>query len=631
VQLSPSTLILEDDPILRARPEIVTERPTLPFDLDWDEAQRQARERAFYERIRSTPPGYYIGQWANPYRGGELEYLVDRSDRFVGMLMPTRAGKGVSFVFPNALSFTHSLFVNDPKKELCYGSAWWRKYKLGQRIFIVDPFAMDGRNARFNPMAEVRVRTDYEEIDALNLAQAIVDPDGSGFEGESGIWKKRARALLTALILHILYCDRYREKSLRSVVAFLTEPGRPLAEKYNEMLRYEHDPDFARGWVVTGMLTKTHPIVAQTIQEQIDRPEGEAGSVLSETMSYLFPYRTQLFADNTATSDFAIADIMRGPVPATVYYCVTPDNLEIARAYTRLFLNLLIKRNVGPLSFDANARPEKPYRYKLGMILDEFTSSLGRLDIFARELAYIAGYGLKPAIIIQDQQQLSEVYGQYENITSNIHTQIFGAVNNQATAKLLSEMMGMRHVTKRAPGIIGGGKQPHAWVEEAIPLLSASEARKIPNDEAILRMAHMNPIPIKKLKYYKDDSAFAQRVRKADFASDRIPRELQTGFEERRRQELDARISASRRINDLRNLGEIQVHTVEDPNEKRQKERLLGAGGAAGAAPSSPAPTIPGASGTAASPDPSGVKKGSAARSAIDELGDDDVIEDDDE
>jgi type IV secretion system protein VirD4 len=623
VLLSTSSLILEDDPILRARPEITVDRPTMPFDLDWDDQERQRRETAYYEHIRNESPGYYIGEWANPYRGGEREYLIDRSDRFVGMLMPTRAGKGVSFVFPNALSFTHSLFVNDPKKEVCYGTAWWRKYKLGQRIFIVDPFAMDGRNARFNPMAEVRLRTDYEEIDALNLAQAIVDPDGSGFEGESGIWKKRARALLTALVLHILYCDRYREKSLRSVVAFLTEPGRPLAEKYNEMLRYEHDPDLARGWVVMGMLTKTHPIVAQSIQEQIDRPEGEAGSVLSETMSYLFPYRTQRFADNTATSDFAIADIMRGPVPATVYYCVTPDNLEIARAYTRLFLNLLIKRNIGPLSFDANARPEKPYRYKLGMILDEFTSSLGRLDIFARELAYIAAYGLKPAIIIQDQQQLNEVYGQYENITSNIHTQVFGAVNNQATAELLAKIMGERTYYRKPRGTMKAMRD-QAWVPESGPLLTASQARRIPSDEAILRMAHMPPVPIKKLKYYAEDSSFSQRVRRADFASDRIPRELQTGFEERRRQELEARVSAMRRIDDLRNLGEIQVHTVApDPNEKRQKERLLGGSTAGAAAP----PAGP----AAASPDPSGVMKGSAARSAIDELGADDVYEEDQE
>ena len=97
---------------------------------------------------------------------------------------------------------------------------------------------------------------------------------------------------------------------------------------------------------------------------------------------------------------------MNGPVPASLYLTISPDSLETYKPYLRLFLNLLINRNVGPLSFGADARPIKSYVWKLGMILDEFTSTLGELTIFATQLAFIAGYGIKPAIIVQDEQQL---------------------------------------------------------------------------------------------------------------------------------------------------------------------------------------------------------------------------------
>ena len=518
----------EPDAILRHRPEFVTERPTLPADVDPDELRRRAD---WYAAVEKSKPGYILGRWLNPHRRGESVYVVDRSDRFCGLFMPTRSGKGVSFAFPNALSWSQSLFLNDPKRELCAGTAWWRRHGLGQRIFIIEPFATDGRNARFNPLAEIRKGTKYEETDAANIATAIVDPDGSGFDGDAGVWKKRARTLLQGLILHVLYTDEYREKSLRTVDAILSDTSTDIKSKYQRIKSAIHDPEGRMFWRnhLTGEPTRTHPVVAASMQDQIDRPEGEGGSVKSEMQSFTEVYRNPVLGDNSANSDFTIADVMDGAAPATVYFVVTPDSLELCKPYIRLFLNLLINRNVGAISFAMDGRQKKIHRYKLGMILDEFTSTLGRLDVFARQLAFVAGYGIKPVVIVQDMEQLIETYGQNQNVVSNLHTLVFGATNNLNSAEFFSKVCGDATFYRAH-----GRGQQYQTTPEGVPLISPSQTTRIPRDEAVVKMAHYHPLPVKKLKYYADDSNFSEKVRRADFASDRLPVELQAGYELRR-------------------------------------------------------------------------------------------------
>lgn len=514
----------DPDPILVKRPEIEEDRPHAPRDLDPEFMSRYA---GFYARAHSIVPAYVLGSYINPYRR-ESVVLSDRSDRFLLLGMPTRSGKGVSFGFPNALGsggagWHHSLFINDPKKESCAGTAHFRKFVLGQRIFIVEPFATDGRNARFNPLAQIRLCTRYEVTDAMAIATAIVDPDGAGFDGDSGVWKKRARTLMTGVILHILYSPDIPEKSLRSVDAFFSDWSSPVSEKYQRMKTAIHDPEGIMGWQLNGRPTRTHPVVAFAAHDQAERPEGEAGSVKSEMQSFTEIYRNPTLAENTATSDFSIGDIMDGPVPATVYFVVTPDTVEICKPYIRLFLNLLINRNTGALTFDKNARPEAPHRWKLGMLLDEFSSTLGRLTIFANQLAFVAGYDIRPAVIVQDQSQLRAMYqAEADNIVSNMHTLMFGATNNEASQKFYSNLCGSRTYAERQ----GHGRGSHTR-SGSVPLLSPDAIRRIPPDETIVIRAGDYPIPVKKLKYYAEDSVYASRVRRTDFASDRLPPEDQ--------------------------------------------------------------------------------------------------------
>lgn len=43
---------------------------------------------------------------------------------------------------------------------------------------------------------------------------------------------------------------------------------------------------------------KSHPVIAASARDMLDRPEEEAGSVLSTAKSYLSPYRDPIVANN---------------------------------------------------------------------------------------------------------------------------------------------------------------------------------------------------------------------------------------------------------------------------------------------------------------------------------------------
>jgi len=87
-------------------------------------------------------------------------------------------------------------------------------------------------------------------------------------------------------------------------------------------------------------------------------------------------------------------------------------------------------------------------------MLDEFTS-LGKLEIMQKALAFMAGYGVKAYIIVQDLSQLQEAYTRDESITSNCHVRIAYAPNKIETAKLLSEMTGKTTVVDKKTSVSG--------------------------------------------------------------------------------------------------------------------------------------------------------------------------------
>ena len=109
-------------------------------------------------------------------KDGQQYYLRHNGKEHVIAFAPTRSGKGVGLVIPTLLSWEHSVVVLDIKSENWALTSGWR-HQNGHKVLRWDPTdAIEGRSARYNPLAEIRIGTVYETGDVMNVATLLVDP-----------------------------------------------------------------------------------------------------------------------------------------------------------------------------------------------------------------------------------------------------------------------------------------------------------------------------------------------------------------------------------------------------------------------------------------------------------------------
>ena len=373
----------------------------------------------------------YVGAWRD--KSGTTRYLKHSGAEHVLCFAPTRSGKGVSLVIPTLLSWTQSAVITDLKGELWALTSGWRKHYANNNVLRFDPASVS--SCHWNPLDEIIIGSGTEVADVQNLVNLIVDPDGKGLETH---WQKTAHALLVGLILHVLYQSE-REgtpATLPAVDALLSDSERDtIRDLWTEM-------------VLAGE-TFEQPAIIAAAKDMLDRPEEEAGSVLSTAKSYLALYRDPIVASNISDSDFCIRDLMHHGNPVSLYIVSQPTDKTRLRPLLRILINMIVRKLAGQMTFQ-NGEPVTHYKHRLLLMLDEFPS-LGKLEIFQESLAFIAGYGIKAYLICQDINQLKSResgYGHDEAITSNCHIQTAFAPNRIETAEHLSKLTGQTTVIK---------------------------------------------------------------------------------------------------------------------------------------------------------------------------------------
>lgn len=450
--------------------------------------------------------GIYVGAWRDSK--GVDHYLQHDGPEHALAFAPTRSGKGVSLVLPTLLSWTESAVIYDPKGEAWAITSGWRKKHANQRVLRFDPTSNDAGLATFNPLQEVRLNTPDEVGDVQNIANILVDPDGKGLIDH---WAKTAHALLSGVILHCCYAVREkhgRPANLADVAECFSDPDRPPHRLFEEMKSYRHT---SQG---------VHPMVAQEATAMLNKEDRELSSVLSTATSFLTIYRDPVIAKNVACSTFAISDLMNADRPVSLYLVVTPDSAERLRPLTRLMITQITRRLTGKMAFkDGRSNPH--YKHRLLLLLDEF-ASLKRLPVIEEALSYMAGYGIKAYLIVQDLNQLLAQYGRDEALVGNCHVRVAFAPNKIETAELVSKMSGVSTIIKEEVSHSGKRDQlsldniNYSYREVQRPLITADEAMQLkgavkasgadilePGDLLIF-VAGSKPIYGKQILYFKD-------------------------------------------------------------------------------------------------------------------------------
>ncbi len=482
--------------------------------------------------------GVYVGAYEDDK--GTIHYLRHNGPEHVLTYAPTRSGKGVGLVIPTLLSWKHSCVITDLKGELWAMTAGWRQKHAHNKVIRFEPATLKG-SARWNPLDEIRVGTESEVGDVQNLATLVVDPDGKGLDTH---WQKTSQALLVGFILHAIYKLNHQGEpaTFPNIDRMLVDPNINIADLLIEMTQYPH---------VDG---KTHPVISASARDMIDRPEEEAGSVLSTLKSYLALYRDPVVAHNVSASDFCIRDLMNHEHPVSLYIVTQPNDKARLQPLVRVMINMIVRLLADKMEFErvsddkgqSYVQTKKTYKHRLLCMIDEFPS-LGKLDILQESLAFVAGYGLKFYLICQDINQLKSRergYGPDETITSNCHIQNAYPPNRVETAEHLSKLTGQTTIVKEH--ITTSGRRFSAFLNQisrtiqeiSRPLLTVDECLRMPGPkkdangliveagDMVIYAAGFPAIYGKQPLYFKDPVFMARASVEAPLHSDKLRAQL---------------------------------------------------------------------------------------------------------
>ena len=429
--------------------------------------------------------GVYVGGWWDSGRKRQL-YLRHNGPEHILCFAPTRSGKGVGLILPTLLSWPDSSVVLDIKGENHALTSGWLASQ-GNRVLRFDPADPSHTSARFNPLEEIRLDTERGIADVQQIVSMVLDPDGKGLED---YWNKAAFGFFGGVVLHCLITIQAfegRRASMYDVSLMLENPDRAEGEGpkelFKEMIATDH----------VALLTKIFPHISKELADamhifcasaasgMLAKADKEMAGVVSTATANLGLYRDPVVARNISASDFRIADLMNQAAAINLYLVISPADIDRMRPLLRIFTNQLLGRLTEKMEFGAGGT-KISYKHRLLLMFDEFTS-LGKLAIVERAIAFMAGYGVKGYFIVQDTKQLNATYGLDNALMANCHVRIAFAPNLPETAEYLSRLTGTTTVVQRKKSISNGkgGRGTSISIQEtARPLLTPDECLRLP-------------------------------------------------------------------------------------------------------------------------------------------------------
>jgi type IV secretion system protein VirD4 len=344
-------------------------------------------ELAKHRMFKPDPYGIIVGRW-----GKKLIRLP--GELFVILAAPTRSGKGVGVVIPNLLSYQGSVAVLDIKQENFNLTSGWRKAQ-DQEIYLFNPFAQNRRTHRWNPLSYVRQDWVIRIGDLQSLA-AMLYPDSS----DERFWTGQARNTFLAFALY-LFEKRDADYELEEI-----PPHERTPPTFGEIYRTSTSVgDNAQLYI--RHLSK-EPFLSEaariTFALLLNQSEKTFSSIMGFFQAPLNAWANPVLDAATSANDFDLTAVRKQKM--TIYIGIQPDKLAESQLIINLFFSQLINVNSKELP-----RNNKDLKYPCLLLMDEF-AAMGKVQIIANAVNYMAGYNLRLLPIIQSRSQLETVYGQ---------------------------------------------------------------------------------------------------------------------------------------------------------------------------------------------------------------------------
>ena len=405
--------------------------------------------------------------------------------RFAILAAPTRSGKGVGVVVPNLLDYLESVVVLDIKQENFGLTSGWRAAQ-GQEVYLFNPFAEDRRSHRWNPLTYVSADPAFRISDLMGIA-AMLYPDGAD---EQKFWVSQSRNAFLAFALYLFEC---RDDAIATGFPSITTPT--LGAVYRLSSGDGGDlKAHLSGLAQQSFLSDNARTAFATLLSQA---EETFASIIGSFKEPLNAWVNPVLDAATAGDDFLLTDLRRKRM--SIYVGIQPHKLAEARVILNLFFSQLVNCNTRELP---QANPE--LKHQCLLLMDEFTA-IGRIEILASAVGYLAGYNLRLLPVIQSMAQLDATYGKEtaRTLITNHALQIVYAPREQQDANDYSEMLG--YTTVRRENLTRGRELSRSESVERRALMLPQELKALGSDrEVILCEGMAHPALCAKIRYYRE-------------------------------------------------------------------------------------------------------------------------------
>jgi len=425
-------------------------------------------------------------------------FVYFNGQQFALLAAPTRSGKGVGIVIPNLLSYQGSVVVLDIKQENFDLTSGFRS-RYGQAVYLFNPFAEDRRTHRWNPLSYVSKDEHFRISDVQSIA-AMLYPVSDLHKDP--FWANQAQNAFVAFALYAFEQAAYLSEQFDTPYDAPTigglyrlasgRPGQEIKAYLSELAAWPQLSPSARTAFATllGQANETFASIMGTFKEPLN------------------PWLNPVVDAATSGNDFDLRDVRKKKM--SIYVVIQPNKLAESRLILNLFFSQLINQNTRELP---QANPE--LKHQCLLLMDEFTS-IGRVDIIASAVSFMAGYNLRLMPIIQSMAQLESTYGK-ENartIMTNHALRIIFAPREQQDANEYSEMLG--YTAMRKDSVSRSRSRDSSYTrsesDERRALMLPQELKAMGDDNQILLVEGMaHPVMAEKIRYFKE-AAFKERL-----------------------------------------------------------------------------------------------------------------------
>jgi len=405
--------------------------------------------------------------------------------------IPTGGGKGVSLVTPYLLTCPESMIVLDYKGENARITLDAR-LKMQNSIVLLDPFRCVTQTPdTFNALDFLDPNSPLVIDECRALASALVITTGQEKEPH---WNQSAETWITGMIATVVAFAEPKDRNLQAVRDLLTDTK-----------KMEAAIQLMCGSTVWGGL------LARLGHQLTHYKDKELSSTLTTINRHLRFLDTPAIFDSTRSSSFNPALLRDGKM--TCYLIIPPEHRTANTALLRLWIVSLLR---------AVVRGGLQEERKVHVILDE-AASLGHMEVIDDAVDKFRGYGIRLFFLFQSLGQLKKSFpdGQDQVLLSNV-TQIFAGVNDNETAKYVSERLGKETIVVTSGGTgtssqtshqqgQGGGSSSYSsgtssndnWQQSGRELLQPNEVMSLSDRIAIVFTPNCPPIWTTLVRYYE--------------------------------------------------------------------------------------------------------------------------------